>query len=585
MSPVTNEKYINTDVLVIGGGMAGLFAAIKAKQQGLDVILTDKAYVGKSGGTHYAEGEILFFRPERGHKLEEWMNFICKKGEYLNNQEWVKICLIESEERYNDLVSWGVPFNEKDGKLSVRNTDIYGRPNIYEIICMHYLEYAPVLRKKALESGVRVFDRMMFGDLLKQDGKVVGAIGFDTTSGDVYVFNAKATVIATGSSGLKSGSHVSHYWSGDGEAMAYRAGAEIANQEFSFGMLGLKPRSRVRLQDSTNKGAGISGKIIDSGYRFPVFWSGTFFHSPTLNAEGGPVISPSWEAHCGRAPVYTDFDSFTPEQIKEIRHYFQRMGTAVTDKIGVDVFKGGKMLYSGAKIRANSVPAGSGIWPIDNTCATGMPGLYAAGNTCATMGSGAAYSGMGFGLNHAAVTGTRAGLGAADYATKCKRLTIDKEGLANIKHIICAPIERKGGFSPGWLTQILYSVTIPYFFLQVKHEKRLQAALTIVEFLNSHLVPKLTAKDAHEWRMAQEAKNMALVAEMMLRASLFRTESRGAHYREDYPRRDDPTWLAWVKLRDEQGEMKVYKEPIPKQWWPDLSQPYEERYPVMLPGE
>ena len=126
---------------------------------------------------------------------------------------------------------------------------------------------------------------------------------------------------------------------------------------------------------------------------------------------------------------------------------------------------------------------------------------------------------------------------------------------------------------------------MPYFFLQVKHGERLQAALTLAEFLNSHLAPKLMAKDPHEWRIAQETKNMALNTEMMLRASLFRTESRGSHYREDYPRRDDPTWLAWVKLKEEQGKMKVYKEPMPKKWWPDLSKPYEERYPKIFPGE
>jgi succinate dehydrogenase/fumarate reductase flavoprotein subunit len=72
---------------------------------------------------------------------------------------------------------------------------------------------------------------------------------------------------------------------------------------------------------------------------------------------------------------------------------------------------------------------------------------------------------------------------------------------------------------------------------------------------------------------------------MILRASLFRTESRGGHFREDYPRRDDPAWLAWVKLKEEKGEMKVSREPIPQKWWPDLSRPYEERYPRMFPGE
>jgi succinate dehydrogenase/fumarate reductase flavoprotein subunit len=78
---------------------------------------------------------------------------------------------------------------------------------------------------------------------------------------------------------------------------------------------------------------------------------------------------------------------------------------------------------------------------------------------------------------------------------------------------------------------------------------------------------------------------MVLNAEMMLRASLFRTESRGQHYREDYPRRDDPEWLAWIKIKEEDGKMKAIKEPVPEKWWPDLTGPYEERYPCRFLGE
>jgi succinate dehydrogenase/fumarate reductase flavoprotein subunit len=135
------------------------------------------------------------------------------------------------------------------------------------------------------------------------------------------------------------------------------------------------------------------------------------------------------------------------------------------------------------------------------------------------------------------------------------------------------------------VTQVLHGFTVPYFIFGIKKDERLSAALTFVEFINRHLVPNLMAKDAHEWRMAQETKNMALTAEMMLRASLFRTESRGSHYREDYPRRDDPTWLAWVKIKREEDEMNIYKKPVPKEWWPDLTKSYEERYPNLLPGE
>ena len=79
-------------------------------------------------------------------------------------------------------------------------------------------------------------------------------------------------------------------------------------------------------------------------------------------------------------------------------------------------------------------------------------------------------------------------------------------------------------------------------------------------------------------RLAHEARSMVLSAEMYLRSTLYRTESRGEHFREDYPTRDDPNWLAWTGLRMKDGEMKMFKIPLPKEWWPDLSIPYEKRY-------
>jgi succinate dehydrogenase/fumarate reductase flavoprotein subunit len=201
------------------------------------------------------------------------------------------------------------------------------------------------------------------------------------------------------------------------------------------------------------------------------------------------------------------------------------------------------------------------------------------------MQTGAAYSGIGFATTTCSSTGARAGVAAAEYALKTAKLMRDTAELARVKSTVHAPLERTGGFSPRWVTQVLQNLMLPYFIMYVKHGDRLQATLTLVEFLRDHLVPKLMAKDPHELRLAHETTNMVLNAEMRLRASLFRTESRGCHYREDYPRRVDPDWLAWVLLKEEQGEMTAFKKPIPKKWWPDLSTPYVERYPVRFPGE
>jgi succinate dehydrogenase/fumarate reductase flavoprotein subunit len=584
------EIIIDTDVLVIGGGMAGIFAAVKAKEQGLDVTLTDKACVGKAGSTHFSEGDILFFRPERGHKIEEWMNILNEKNEYINNREWDEICLRESKDRYEDLVSWGVPFYGKDGVNYVFSGTVFSgagvKQGVYEDVTMRNRQYSPIMRKKNLQIGVRILDNIMVSELLQQDGKVVGAVGFHIRSGNLCIFRAGATVIATGSSSLKSGTYPVLFWTGDGEAMAYRAGATLISKEFAYGMHYY--RADVEQLKKKYTGNQVPGEIINSSYQYPFAIGGGFsgwYNRPNLTSEGTPVVFPAWEAHCGRAPLYIDLDSNSSGQWEWLREFLKRMGTDQPDKIGLDILRGGKIKWPASRVMTNSIFGGSGIFPVDTDCSSGIPGLYAAGNSCGTMASGSMYAGMGFASNHAAVTGARAGQAAARYASKNKVSNIAAEEITRKKGLVCAPLERKGGFSPNWVTQMIQSITVPYFYLGVKHETRLKAALTIAEFINNHLVPLLKAQDIHEWRLAQETRNLALITEMRLRSSLFRTESRGNHFREDFPYRDDPNWLAWVKIVDASNEMRLIKSPIPQQWWPDLSKTYEDRYPRILPLE
>jgi succinate dehydrogenase/fumarate reductase flavoprotein subunit len=178
-------------------------------------------------------------------------------------------------------------------------------------------------------------------------------------------------------------------------------------------------------------------------------------------------------------------------------------------------------------------------------------------------------------------TGGEAGVSAAsdDSAALTSDLDAVVDGLT-------APLRRSGGFSPQWVTQMLQNTMLPYYVMQVKHGDRLRAALTNVEFFRDHLVPRLYATDQHGLRLVHETRNMVQNAEMRLRASLFRTETRGCHYREDYPCRDDSEWLAWVVLRQgRDGAMELAKRPIPAEWHPDPSVSYEERYPNRVPGE
>jgi succinate dehydrogenase/fumarate reductase flavoprotein subunit len=532
---MSNENNIETDVLVVGGGLAGIFAAVKAKENGAEVTLVEKGYVTRTGQTPFAHCTSVF-NPDWGHNLEEWMNQYYIRGEYINNREWTETVIKDSYERYQDLLSWGVEFirDENGDLLKEGRPDLANEAPVWVEHGKLSFDWIKPLRRKLKESKINLVERVMITQLLKQDERICGAIGFSFDDGTIHVINAKATVLCAGGGGFKPWAA----WpicnlTADGHVMAYKMGAEITGKEF----------------------VDYHGRSVTPSLRSGGLPPG---HIPLLNSEGKEVVSQGpdrplemdFEAHAGRGPMKRGDEEF------------------VTD---------------GAN--GMSVHTQEGVWPVDTSCFSGIDGLYAAGDNLATMMVGANYSGMGNATATCSSTGARAGIAAFEYAKSIEKAEIDKEVLEKAKAKLLQPLERKGGFSPAWVTQQLQNCMMPYFISRIKHGGRLQAILTLVEFYRDHLVPKLFARDTHELRLAHETENMVINAEMRLRAAMFRTESRGSHYREDFPRRNDPNWLAWVMLKQEDGEMKVYKKDIPEEWRPDLSVPYEERYPIRFPGE
>jgi succinate dehydrogenase/fumarate reductase flavoprotein subunit len=572
------EITIETDVLVIGGGIAGCFAALKAKDRGAEVVLVDKASVARSGGTAAAGAGYMMFNPEWGHDLQITMNAIARNGEYLNDRDWTEIIMRDSLATFEDLVSWGVKFPGGDGTVGEQYQpldmkDSSGMRSMFGQVFIRRGNFR-VLGRQVAARGIKIVSRVMITDLLTGDRGVMGAIGFSADDGRVYVFKAKATVVSTGASSFKPvGSGISSL-TGDGVAMAYRAGAGVTGKEFpsKFVTLATYPQWRSyggfvgypHFTDAEGESVGLRN-IDNVG-----FWD--------LAMEN--VI------HQGKGPIFWNLEEATEkdiEAIKEVVRLSEGSDVMVT-RTGV-AKPGAKIELAGGASAGSSDSMTSGVWPVDTDCATAVPGLFVAGECCGTRYVGSVHTARGFGLTGSAVTGARAGRGAAEYALAAPRTPVGDAELVGPRKTLRAPTERVGGFTPAWVTQLLKNTMLPYFVLSIKHERRLQAALTTVEFLRDHLVPSLTAKDGHELRLAHETRNMVLGAEMILRASLARTESRGQHYREDYPRRDDPFWLAWVRLEDDRGEMKAIRVPIPEKWWPDLSKPYAERYPQRFLGE
>jgi succinate dehydrogenase/fumarate reductase flavoprotein subunit len=517
-------KIFDTDVLVVGGGLAGIFAAVKAKEQGADVILVSKGRVARSGQTPWATATAVF-NPEWGHDLDEWVDHSYIRGEYLINRDWTETILKDSWDRFNDLQNMGVEFlKEKNGEYKREMKKGPSDAILWSVRGIRTGDWAKPLLKHMKKIGVNIVERVTVAELLRKGDQVIGAMGFSADNDDLHTFKAKATVLCAGAGGFKP-------WEGwplgdltaDGHVMAYRAGAEITGKEFED----FHPRAAATPKTVRMK-----------------------MHSPIINAKGEELSVPGMgmalalEAHAGKAPLT----------------------------------KGGVEIVATSAL-GMSVHTVEGVLPVDMECFSGIPGLYVAGDNAATCVAGAQYAGMGFATATATSTGTRAGIAAGKFVKQTKAPELPDDEFNRAKEFVMAPILRKGGFSPGWATQLLQNYMMPYFITRVKHGDRLQAVLTFVEFLRDHISEKLFARDQHELRLAHEVKNMIINAEMRLRASLFRTESRGMHYREDFPHRNSPEWLAWVILKKEEGLMKACKKPVPEVWWPDLSKSDEELYP------
>jgi succinate dehydrogenase/fumarate reductase flavoprotein subunit len=552
-------KIIATDVLVIGGGMAGCFAALKAREQGAEVVLVDKGVVGRAGQTPFAM-DFATCNPEWGDDSKAWVDELVRTGEYINDQEWTEIVVKESLDRYHDLLSYGCEtIKRSDGSHA-----FLAMPGV-ATKCIKFPEGQPCLkmRARANQLGIDIIDRFMVTELIKQGGRVIGAAGFDVLSGEVTVFQSKGVCLCAGMYSFKPLGFPGHELSGDSDVMAYRVGAEISGKEFT----------PIHMTRADEPGGwypfldGLSQIAIDHPEGFVGYEDGN-------GEELVLSIPPSFREydialHEGRAPIFLKLDDVAVELMRNK---------------GVEVKNNKIELVLGPNL-GMAIHGSEGLFIEPDAFGqhSSLPGLYAGGDAASARHQGSIYCNWGFAILGASVTGARAGRAAAIHAKSLPTAAMGAEELQAIEARIGAPRQRRAGFGPSWVMELLAQTLVPYFVLGVKEAKRLQAALTMVEFYRDHLVPQLTANSAHELRLAHEAHNLVVNAEMKLRASLFREESRGRHFREDFPTRDDESWLAWVIIKQgPQGEMTLSKRPVPDQWKPDASRSYEDKYPFIF---
>jgi len=549
-----NLTTYDTDVLVIGGGFGGLAAAIRIKELTPDtaVLLVDKQTIGWGGKANKGAGVLWVLSPS--DDIDAFVDFHVKNiGIYLNDQELLYAMARESYAAAQKLADWGV----KVMKTPAGDLDVNRLPFGWSLAAAD-LDMMQPLKNKAVKLGVQLVDKTQVVELLKQDGHVTGAVGFNLLDGGFTVLNAKATILANGDCDFG----VMRMWAnacGDGIAAAYNAGAEMRNAEFG------------NFYDVVNKGTGIpivfgfSSLYNAQGENI----SAKYIQGPQPDIPISIILGMEKEVMEERGPIYIDMAEFArPSEggagiFQWDRPHFkalfgrefakvQQYGPPPAEKIEVSLGFTGEL----SPIK------------VDHEMKTTRPGLWAIGDTSY---AGSAWAGAaeappgrlrGSGLMNALVAALIAAPSVAQYSKETSLSESDYREIENLREKILAPLNRKDGYSASEAIQSIQDAVVPVKYSMRRNKERLEEALSKVAKVQEKL-PQLYAEDSHGLARCHEASCIALCAEIGFRAALARTESRGWHYREDYPQQDDKNWLKWVIVKKVRDNMVVTTEPVP----------------------
>ena len=574
-------EVIATDVLIVGGGVGGLAAAIKAKEAApnVNVLMVDKQTIGFAGKATKIGGILAFLAP--GNSADKFIDFqVRTAGEFLNDQEALTKYVGDTYGAIEQLGSWGARLaKDPEGKLVVMGAMSWAPEYSATFIDINMM--VP-MRATARKLGAKVLNKIHVVDLLKKGDRVIGAVGFDIITGKFYVFKAKATILANGSCGYK----VRRFWvagTGDGIAAAYRAGAQMRNaeygnlyghvvyQDFDAGQVGhqfLVNSLGENLQKKYMPNAGPAGvflpvrmavgleKEIAEG-RGPIRFAPPSGPPPGGPPGGGPPgRGPGGPQGRGPGgPPGMGMGAGLPKLSEWNRRSQEK-----------------QQKYGGppSPDRAVAVPFHGELSCIrvDHDMKTTLDGLWAIGDTSyagsAVAGAIASPPGVtpGSGIMFAVISAGWGGPAASHYAAGASAVEPDPAEVERIKTRIMAPTQSSGTYSPWGAISALQDVVAPMRYSLRRSKERLEEGLSRVEKVKARL-SELHARDFHYLSKCHEVIAMTTCAEMTFRSALARTESRGFHFREDFPKRDDENWLKWIILRQVDGNMAISTEPIP----------------------
>jgi succinate dehydrogenase/fumarate reductase flavoprotein subunit len=545
-------EILDSDVLIVGGGFGGLWAALRAAECGSSVILVDKSFAGKSGHSYFASGTMMVLLPE--DSLDEYVYDITLGNDWLVEQEMVEAIFKSSYRRLKDYESFGLTFRKDDRGYTW--TRARGTRNVKNIWRENgtAAEEVTLLRKAAISRGVRFVDHVYVYDLAHDGAKhICGAIAMGVKDGRNYFFKAKSVVLAT-NSGSYRGHHLACELQGTGPFMGYDAGARIRNPEFHY--VNIRP-ARHEIEGSGILPAIGARWVNARGAHFmEMYDTGLKDRAPSSKI----VMAAAKEAMKGNAPVTIDVRRMSETEREKFRllqvsHGWQPiLFEKCKSEEGYDILRDNiewQPAYEVNKLGLDTDLNGS----------TSLPGLFAAG-MARTLGINPF---TGWSIASCTWSGYTAGESASMYARDAKPGAIDFTHVAERYRNFIKPLAVKSGIDPDKLVLKLQKVLFPVDVLIIISGDRLKDALGKVMKLKEKGLPRLQAANTRTLIKSKETQTMLLSAEMSLKAALMRQETReNIFYREDFPAPDNEHWLKWILVeKGKHEEMTFSTRDIP----------------------
>ncbi|MBT9516047.1 MAG: fumarate reductase/succinate dehydrogenase flavoprotein subunit [Methyloversatilis discipulorum] len=541
------------DLVVVGGGTAGPMAAIKAKERNpaLRVLLLDKAHVKRSGAISMGmDGLNNAVIP--GHATpEQYTKEITIANDGIVNQAAVYAYARNSFATIEQLDRWGVRFErDETGDYAVKKVHHMGA---YVLPMPEGHDVKKVLYRQLKRARVAITNRIVATRLLQgDDGAISGVMGFDCRTAAFHVIRAKAVVLACGAagrlglpaSGYLMGTYENPTNAGDGYAMAYHAGAELANLEcFQINPL-IKDYNGPACAYVTGPLGGFTANSRGQRFIECDYWSGQMMWEFWQELQGG------------NGPVFLKLDHLAEETIQTIEtilHSNERPSRGEFHAGRGTDYRRDMVEMHISEIGFCSGHSASGVW-VNERAETSVQGLYSAGDMAAVPHN---Y------MLGAFTYGWFAGENAADYIAGRSLAAIDGAQVEREQARVFAPLLRENGLAPS---QVEYKLRrfVNDYLQPPKVTRKMEIGLERFDAIRDDL-EQLHATSAHELMRAAEVSVIRDCAEMAARASLFRTESRWGlyHYRVDHPQRNDADWFCHAHLKkDDAGRMTSFKRAV-----------------------